>query len=116
MCLEVCLKSCRGRENRCCCFCSTWVGMHLMGVMNYVVLICTALNMIRIFKIKFDIWLTFGLAIALLRCLFQLRLCCCCDSIQSRRQLMYVMNITTLFEALIFVAQLIVLIGNIHSG
>jgi hypothetical protein len=87
-----------------------------MAVMNYFVLFCTILNMIRVYAFKFDIWLLFGLTIALSRCLFQLRLCCCCDSIHTRRQLVYVMNLTTALETLIFMAQISVLIGNIHNA
>jgi hypothetical protein len=87
-----------------------------MAVMNYFVLLCTVLNIIRVYAFKFDIWLLFGLTIALSRCLFQLRLCCCCDSIHTRRQLMYVMNLTTAIEVLMFTASIIVLISNIHNA
>jgi len=71
MCLEaMCLKHLRGRDNEVCCGFSTIMGIYLLCILNWIMLVSSILNFLRMLKYSLDVAVLISIVIALLRVFF----------------------------------------------
>lgn len=98
MCMDSCLK---GRPNICCFGCSTRLGINLIGLLSFAEMGLIGYLFFNelgegIFDFKLCIWLF----IVTVRSLAYINTCC--DTISKRRQFMWALIVTTIFEAIMF--------------
>jgi hypothetical protein len=66
----MCLKHLRGRDNEVCCGCSTIMGIYLLCILNWIMLVSSILNFLRMLKYSLDVAVLISIVIALLRVFF----------------------------------------------
>ena len=100
---KMCLgKTIRGRENTCCCGCSTPMGIFLVGLLvcaQEVFFIYDFGNMWKTGQWNFGVFVWFFVGAA--RVFFWLFMCC--DGIRKRKYFLWCMIITWLIQCLVFV-------------